>query len=64
MSQDVPVTVWQPTSGNGEYSFLGVYNIDDPSGNLLVDPSAVQIVDTGVIFTQIPSSIWAENDGE
>lgn len=63
MSTNVPVSVWQPTSGNGEYSLTGVSNIDDSSGNLLVDPSAVQIVDTGVSFTQIPTSIWTENNG-
>lgn len=59
-----PVSIWQPTTGNGEYSLTGVNNIDDASGNLLVDPSSVQIVDTGVTFTQIPSSIWTENDSE
>lgn len=60
----VPVTVWQPTTGNGEYSLEGVFNIDDSSGNLLIDPSANQIIDTGVIFSSIPVSIWEQNDGE
>lgn len=64
MSVNVPVSIWQPTSGNGEYSLSGVYDIYDPSGGFLVDPSGVNIVDTGVIFTQIPSSIWAENNGQ
>lgn len=57
-----PETIWQPTTGNGEYSIGGVYNIADPSGNLLADPSGVEIVDTGVIFTQIPDTIWIEDN--
>lgn len=57
------VTVWQPTTGNGEFTLGGVFNIADPSGNLLVDPSGTQIVDTGVIFSQIPDTIWTENNG-
>lgn len=57
------VTVWQPTTGNGEFTLGGVFSIADPSGNLLVDPSGTQIVDTGVIFSQIPDTIWTENNG-
>ncbi len=62
MSVDVPVTIWQPTDGLSEFSDGGVYYIDDPSDVLLVDPSAVYIVDTGVVQTFIPSTTWSEDD--
>lgn len=60
--ENTPVTIWQPTTGNGEFTLGGVFNIADPSGFLLADPSGVEIVDTGVIFTQIPSTIWEQDE--
>lgn len=62
MSVDVPVSIWQATNGLTDFSSGGVYDIDDPSGVFLVDPSAVNIVDTGVIATLIPTTPWAEDN--
>ncbi len=62
MSVNVPATQWQPTDGLSDFDNGGVYGIDDPSGDLLVDPSGVFIVDTGVIQTYIPATEWAEDD--
>lgn len=57
-------TIWQPSSPLiGEYAIATASDIDDPSGVLLVDPSAVQIVDTGATFTLIPASVWLDSPG-
>lgn len=62
MSTNVPATTWQATDGLTEFSNGSIFNIADPSGDTLVDPSGVFIVDTGVIANLIPSTAWAEND--
>jgi hypothetical protein len=59
---NVPQTAWQPTDGLSDYDSGGVFNIADPSGNLLVDPSGSFIVDTGVIVTMIPNTTWTTDD--
>lgn len=58
-----PVTIWRPSSGNGEMSDVGTNFIVDPSGNFLIDPPMNKIVDTGILFTQIPVTIWTEDNG-
>lgn len=63
MPVNVPVTIWRDPNGLTEYSGSGVYDIDDPSGVLLVDTNSDNIVDTGVLATLIPSTEWVENDG-
>lgn len=62
MATDVPQTVWQPTDGLSEFGNETPNNIVDNLSNYLVDPSGNFIVDTGVIQTLIPSTIWEEND--
>lgn len=63
MAVDIPVTVWQATDGLSEFSSVeGIFNIDDNLGDLLVDPSGVFIVDTGVLQFKTPVSLWSEND--
>lgn len=62
MSVDVPVTTWQPTSGNGEYSSSTANNIVDTSDDHLIDPSGVFIVDTGVTYNPVPATLWTEDD--
>lgn len=62
MSKNVPVTVWRDTSGLSEFSNGGVFNIDDNLSQLLIDPSGVFIVDTGVISTPIPQTEWEEDN--
>lgn len=62
MSVNTPVSVWRDTQGLSEYSNSGVYNIVDTTATFLVDPSGVFIVDTGVLATIIPSTIWSENE--
>jgi hypothetical protein len=63
MSTNVPVTVWQPNNGDGELSNSTPYSIVDPSGNQLVDTVANVIIDTGVLFTGKPTTVWSEDDG-
>lgn len=58
-----PLTIWKPTNGQGDYIDVGVIDIVDSSGNLLVDPSGNNIVSTGQDFTQIPNTIWINSDG-
>lgn len=62
MATDIPVTVWQNTSGFGEFTNTGAQSIVDTTSTSLVDTAGIQIVDTGVTFTQIPQSVWSEND--
>lgn len=62
MAVNVPTTQWRDTSGLTEYSSSGVYNIVDTTATFLVDPSGVFIVDTGVLATLIPSTVWVEDD--
>lgn len=64
MSVSVPVTIWSPTSGNGEYSLTSTAFIDDTVGVFLVDTVGNSVIDTGVVFTIIPVTLWAENDGQ
>ncbi len=61
---NVPVTVWKPVDGYGDYTSTGVDNIVDTSGYYLVDQAGVFIVDTGLTFTGIPATVWSSNDGE
>lgn len=63
MAVDVPVTVWQPTDGNSEFTDTGVNYIVDTADFYLVDTTGFYIVDTGVTQTLIPSTVWVENDG-
>lgn len=60
-------TVWQPARdpSEGEYGQSTAVDIIDPadSSTFLVDPSSVNIVDTGVTLTGPPQTIWSSNDG-
>lgn len=62
MSTNVPVTVWQPTDGNSEFSTGSAVSIVDTAAVQLVDTAGISIVDTGVTKTLIPATVWAEND--
>lgn len=62
MATDVPVTIWQPTDGIGEYVSSAADNIVDQSGTYLVDPSGVFIVSLLTTFQPIPSTVWVEDD--
>jgi hypothetical protein len=62
MSVNTPVTTWRDTSGLTEYVSGDVNYIVDTTGTFLVDPSAVFIVDTGVLANKIPVTIWEEDD--
>lgn len=64
MATNVPVTLWQPSNGNGEYSVSGVYNIVDTIADYLVDPLGDFIVDTGLLFNRMPTTVWSEDDGQ
>lgn len=60
--EEVPDTAWRTQDGMSEFSNGGVYDIADPSGDLLVDPSGDQIVDTGVNQFTTPATEWEENN--
>lgn len=62
MSTNVPVTVWQATSGLVDFSSVGIRNIVDTLAVFIADPSGVFIVDTGVQADSIPSTSWSEDD--
>jgi hypothetical protein len=62
MSVGVPVTIWQPTSGNGEMGASGNVNITTLLGVLITTLSGVQLITDLSTYTPIPTSLWAEND--
>lgn len=58
-------TIWRPNSGKGEYAGITAQAIVDPTGVALVDPvdSTIAIVSPTVTFTDVPATVWAENEG-
>lgn len=64
MGVNVPQTIWQPTSGNGEMSIGSEEPLETVSGLELVTVSGDNIVTTESVFTQIPDTIWTEDDSE
>lgn len=58
----VPVTVWRPTDGNGEYTSASSQNVIDQNGVSLVDTAGVNVVSPPTQFTQIPATAWLENN--
>jgi hypothetical protein len=58
----VPVSIWQPTCTEDEFTDGDVYDIADSSGDLLVDTTGDSIVDTGVVQTPLAATDWAEDD--
>lgn len=57
-----PSTIW--TGQGGMYTSSTVANIADSAGSLLADPSSNLIVDTGIIFTFDPATIWVTDDSQ
>ena len=64
MATDIPATVWRNTDGLGEYSSGSAQDVVNNSGIDLVDINGNQVVDTGVMFTQIPDTTWEEDDSQ
>lgn len=61
--QNTPVTVWMPTNGTGEVGITPQLNFTTLSKVSIVTKSGVQLVTDDSSFTQIPASIWTENQG-
>lgn len=57
-----PVTKWTPTSGNGEMSLGSEQDLTTVLGVELITVSGNLIATSDSIFTQIPTSIWKEDD--
>lgn len=64
MSTDVPVTTWQPTSGNGEMGTDGLVGLKTISGLGLTTLSGVGLETLQSTFTQIPTTLWVEDDSQ
>lgn len=62
MSVDAPQTQWRDPSGLVTFTNEDPNNIVDTADNYLVDPSGNFIVDTGVVETLIPATVWEEDD--
>lgn len=63
---NVANTIWQPGDNQeGEYTITTAVDIMDPADSsiLLIDPSAVFIVDTGLLYASIPNTTWLASDG-
>lgn len=59
--EDTPVTVWMPTSGTGEMSIGPETDIATLSGLNIVTKSGLQLVTKDSVFTQIPATVWIED---
>lgn len=57
-----PVTIWKNPNGLGEYSGTSPVDIIDTTGAFLVDTSSNNVIDTGVTFTNIPATVWTQDD--
>lgn len=64
MSTNVPVTIWQPSLGNGEMGIGGNENITTLSGLGLTTLSGDFLITLLSTFTPIPGSTWEEDDSE
>lgn len=63
MATDEPVTVWQPTSGNGEMSQQGLVNLITIGGRFLTTLGGLYLILDYSVYSIIAPTIWAENDG-
>lgn len=59
--EDTPVTIWMPTTGNGEMSIGSEIDIDTKSGLGIVTKSGLQLVTKDSVFTQKPATVWIED---
>lgn len=57
-----PQTVWQSTDGLSDFTSGDASYIVDTTGTFLVDPSLTYIVDTGVLNSRIPATVWITDD--
>lgn len=64
MSTTVPATVWRPTDGGSEASNPGVSDLVDAAGVFLADSSGNLLADNGSILTQLPATVWAEDNSQ
>lgn len=55
-----PTTIW--SGKDGEYTLFSPLGIVDTTGKALQDTSGNSIVDTGVLFTGTPATVWTPND--
>lgn len=66
MATNVPVSIWEPVNGLGEYQDANADFVVDESGNFLVDPvtSTIFIVSTDTQYSPLAASTWLEDDSE
>lgn len=63
MATNVPVTIWQPTPGNGEMSTQAVAAFTTIAGAILTTLAGVTLTSGVGVYTKIPNTIWTEDDG-
>lgn len=61
---NAPLSIWQPTSGNGEAVTVGVANLVDNTLATLVDTTGALLVSTGSDFNLTPLSVWTQDDSK
>lgn len=59
-----PLTNWNPTSGDGEYSATGNPNLDTENSKDIITESGLNIVLEDVSFTGVPTTTWAVDDSK
>lgn len=64
MAVNVPVTIWQPTPGNGEMATQGVIDLVTLAGVFIITLAGAQVILGSSTYTKIPTTVWVEDDGE
>lgn len=58
-----PTTIWNPTSGEGEYTATGNPNLDSEAGLDLITEASLNLVEEDASFSGVPVTVWTTADG-
>lgn len=64
MSTNVPTTIYRPTDGNGEVGQSDSSLIDTEAGLDITTEAGVSLIIEDGSFTQVPASVWSEDDSQ
>lgn len=58
-----PATIWQPNSGEGEYTSTGNPSIDTEAGFDIITEAGLNLIQEDSSLTQVPATIYTQADG-
>jgi hypothetical protein len=61
---NAPATVWQPGGNNGEMNNIALLYLVTLSGNQLITLAGYNLVTLDSSFTQIPATVWEEDNSQ